>query len=223
MKRKIMMTILVVGAVLFMCGCSNKDAQKFKSDYESINGKENSSGKVHRTINIDENNPYVYATAEEIVKKMENKETFYVYFGDKLCPWCRSVIEKSIQVAKENNIKTIYYVPIWDDEGNEILRDRLKVNEQGKLEIVKEGTESYKKLLELLDNVLSEYNLTDKDGKKVETKEKRIYAPNFIYVESGEAKKLIAGISEKQSDSREELTEEILKDEEEAFKSFFQN
>ena len=52
-----MMTILVVGAVLFMCGCSNKDAQKFKSDYESINGKENSSGKVHRTINIDENNP----------------------------------------------------------------------------------------------------------------------------------------------------------------------
>ncbi|MBR1817682.1 MAG: hypothetical protein IJ772_02420 [Bacilli bacterium] len=57
MKRKIMMTILVVGAVLFMCGCSNKDAQKFKSDYESINGKENSSGKVHRTINIDENNP----------------------------------------------------------------------------------------------------------------------------------------------------------------------
>ena len=218
-----MMTILVVGAVLFMCGCSNKDAQKFKSDYESINGKENSSGKVHRTINIDENNPYVYATAEEIVKKMENKETFYVYFGDKLCPWCRSVIEKSIQVAKENNIKTIYYVPIWDDEGNEILRDRLKVNEQGKLEIVKEGTESYKKLLELLDNVLSEYNLTDKDGKKVETKEKRIYAPNFIYVESGEAKKLIEGISEKQSDSREELTEEILKDEEEAFKSFFQN
>ncbi|MBR1817683.1 MAG: hypothetical protein IJ772_02425 [Bacilli bacterium] len=154
---------------------------------------------------------------------MENKETFYVYFGDKLCPWCRSVIEKSIQVAKENNIKTIYYVPIWDDEGNEILRDRLKVNEQGKLEIVKEGTESYKKLLELLDNVLSEYNLTDKDGKKVETKEKRIYAPNFIYVESGEAKKLIEGISEKQSDSREELTEEILKDEEEAFKSFFQN
>ncbi len=223
MKRKIMMTILVVGAVLFMCGCSNKDAQKFKSDYESINGKENSSGKVHRTVNIDENNPYVYATAEEIVKKMENKETFYVYFGDKLCPWCRSVIEQSIKIAKENSIKTIYYVPIWDDEGNEILRDRLKVNDEGKVEVVKEGTEVYKKLLEYFDNVLADYSLTDKNNKKVDAKEKRIYAPNFIYVESGEAKKLIEGISEKQSDSREELTEEILKDEEEAFKSFFQN
>ena len=215
--------LLIVGTMFFMTGCGNKDAQKFKNDYESINGKENASGKVHRSITIDENNPFAYATAEEIVKKIESKETFYVYFGDKLCPWCRSVIEKSIEVAKEKNIKTIYYVPIWDEDGNEILRDRLKVNDEGKLETVKEGTEAYKKLLELLDNVLSDYSLTDKDNKKVDTKEKRIYAPNFIYIENGEAKKLTEGISEKQSDSREELTEEILKDEQEQFESFFQN
>ena len=37
------------------------------------------------------------------------------------------------------------------------------------------------------------------------------------------AKKLTEGISEKQSDSREELTEEILKDEQEQFESLFQN
>ena len=223
MKRKILMMLLIVGSLFLATGCVSEDAKKFKNDYESVNGKENSSGKVHRTVSILEDNPYTYATAEDIVKKIENKETFYVYFGDKLCPWCRSVIEKSIKVAKENNIKTIYYVPIWDDEGNEILRDRLKVNDEGKIETVKEGTEAYKKLLELLDNVLSDYSLNDKDGKKVETKEKRIYAPNFIYVESGEAKKLIEGISEKQKDAREELSEEILQDEEEIFKSFFQN
>ena len=223
MKRKILMMILIVGTLFLASGCGNEDAKKFKNDYESINGKENASGKVHRSVNIDEDNPYTFTTAEEIVKKIENKETFYVYFGDKLCPWCRSVIEKSIKVAKENNIKTIYYVPIWDDEGNEILRDKLKVNDEGKLETIKEGTDAYKKLLELLDSVLSDYSLTDKENKKVETKEKRIYAPNFIYIESGEAKKLVEGISEKQKDSREELTEEILKDEEEAFKSFFQN
>ena len=223
MKRKIIMMLLIVGSLFLATGCVSEDAKKFKNDYESVNGKENSSGKVHRTVSILEDNPYTYATAEDIVKKIENKETFYVYFGDKLCPWCRSVIEKSIKVAKENNIKTIYYVPIWDDEGNEILRDRLKVNDEGKIETVKEGTEAYKKLLELLDNVLSDYSLNDKDGKKVETKEKRIYAPNFIYVESGEAKKLIEGISEKQKDAREELSEEILQDEEEIFKSFFQN
>lgn len=223
MKRKILMMLLIVGSLFLATGCVSEDAKKFKNDYESVNEKENSSGKVHRTVSILEDNPYTYATAEDIVKKIENKETFYVYFGDKLCPWCRSVIEKSIKVAKENNIKTIYYVPIWDDEGNEILRDRLKVNDEGKIETVKEGTEAYKKLLELLDNVLSDYSLNDKDGKKVETKEKRIYAPNFIYVESGEAKKLIEGISEKQKDAREELSEEILQDEEEIFKSFFQN
>lgn len=223
MKRKIVMMLLIVGTMFMITGCGNEDAKKFKNDYESINGKENASGKVHRSITIDENNPFVYTTAEEIVKKIESKETFYVYFGDKLCPWCRSVIEKSIEVAKEKKIKTIYYVPIWDEDGNEILRDRLKINDEGKLETVKEGTEAYKKLLELLDNVLSDYSLTDKDNKKVETKEKRIYAPNFIYIENGEAKKLTEGISEKQSDSREELTEEILKDEQEQFESFFQN
>ena len=223
MKRKIMMMLLIVGTMFMITGCGNEDAKKFKNDYESINGKENTSGKIHRSITIDENNPFVYTTAEEIVKKIESKETFYVYFGDKLCPWCRSVIEKSIEVAKEKKIKTIYYVPIWDEDGNEILRDRLKVNDEGKLETVKEGTEAYKKLLELLDNVLSDYSLTDKDNKKIETKEKRIYAPNFIYIENGEAKKLTEGISEKQSDSREELTEEILKDEQEQFESFFQN
>ena len=65
--------------------------------------------------------------------------------------------------------------------------------------------------------------LRKQNNKKVETKEKRIYAPNFIYIENGEAKKLAEGISEKQSDSREELTEEILKEEQEQFESFFQN
>ena len=32
--------------------------------------------------------------------------------------------EKSIEVAKEKNIEKIYYIDIWDDDGNEILRDK---------------------------------------------------------------------------------------------------
>ena len=215
------MFILIITTLFLTTGCGNKDAQKFKEEYESINGSENVSGKVHRTVNINEKNPFVYTTAEDIVKKIENKETFYVYFGDKLCPWCRSVIEKFIEIANDKNIKTVYYVPIWDEDGEEIVRDKLKVNDEGNIEVVKEGTAAYKTLLEKLDNVLSVYSLSDKDGKSVDSKEKRIYAPNFIYIESGEAKKLVEGISEKQTDARQELTEEILKDEEEILNSFF--
>ena len=53
--------------------------------------------------------------------------------------------------------------------------------------------------------------------------EKRIYAPNYFYISNGKVKKMVEGISDKQKDSREELTDEILKDEEEQFNDLFKN
>ena len=150
---------------------------------------------------------------------IEDKKTFYLYVGDTLCPWCRSVIEKSIEVAKKNKIDTIYYIDIWDEEGKEILRDKYEVKD-GKAVKVLDGTPEYKKLLEYFNTVLSDYTLTDKD-KTIPVGEKRIYAPNFFYIKDGEVQKMIEGISDKQNDPREKLTKEILKDEEEAFNKLF--
>ena len=217
MKKKIFLLLL---GILFLAGCSNKST--FKEDYEALNGKENAHGKMHRTITIDEDHPFEEVSAEKIVKMFEGKETFYVYFGDELCPWCRSVIEKFIEVAKKNNIDKVYYVKIWDKDGNEVVRDKYKLNDEGLPVLDKEGTEAYTKLLEYFDNVLSDYNLTDSEGKSVYAGEKRIYAPNFMYVENGVTVKKVEGISEKQKDSRAELTEEILADEERIFNEFFE-
>ena len=124
MKKKLLFIILGVLLLGVLTGCSNT---KFKEEYESLNGKENKNGKIHRTITIDKDNPFEYASAEKIVKMIEDKKTFYVYFGDPLCPWCRSVLEKFIEVAKKNNIDKVYYVKIWDDEGNEVLRTKYQV------------------------------------------------------------------------------------------------
>ena len=89
-KRLILLFILVIG-VFTLTGCfgdskdeendnKNKEAAlNFKKDYEAINGSENASGKVHRTIEISKDNRFVEITPEEVVKKIENKETFYVY------------------------------------------------------------------------------------------------------------------------------------------------
>ena len=93
--------------------------------------------------------------------------------------------------------------------------------EEGNIELVVEGSEAYKKLLVYFDSVLSDYNLTNSSGDKVSTGEKRIYAPNFIYVENGEAKDLVEGISANQLDSREPITYGLLKDEEDIFENFF--
>lgn len=221
--KKIFKALFIFLLSISLVGCGQEqetDAKKFKSDYESLNGGVNASGNAHRTVSIPEENPFVYATAEEIVEKLENGETFYVYFGSKLCPWCRSVIEKTIEVANKNNIKTIYYVDIWDDEGNEILRDKYTL-ENGVPTLTYEGTESYSKLLLSLDNVLEEYILTDQEGNRISINEKRIYAPNFIYIENGRAIRLTNGASEKQTNSRGELTAEILEDQEKILNAFF--
>ena len=127
MKKRFIYIILSILFLGVLTGCASKESKEFKKEYEALNGHTNASGKEHRTISIPKDNPMEKVTATDIVNKINNKETFYVYFGDELCPWCRSVIEKSIEVAKENKINKIYYVPIWNDDGEEILRDKYEL------------------------------------------------------------------------------------------------
>ena len=60
MKKKVFL-ILILFIGLFVTGCStnNKDALKFKEEYEKINGDKTSySYNKYRTLKIDKNNPY---------------------------------------------------------------------------------------------------------------------------------------------------------------------
>lgn len=202
--------LLIIGlVVLATFGCFKKettltDAAKFKQEYESLNGKETTSGQVTRTITIPEDNPIVYKSAEELAEMINNKETFVVYFGFNSCPWCRSVIETLLKVAKDLKISKIYYVDVKD------IRDVKELAENGKdIETTKEGSKGYNELIKLLSEVLRDYTLTA--GKKtISAGEKRIYAPNIVSVVKGEAKSLTTGVSDKETDSYMELTDEIL-------------
>ena len=88
---------------------------------------------------------------------------------------------------------------------------------------LEDGTKEYYKLLEKFDNLLEDYTLTTDDGEEVKVGEKRIFAPDFIYVENGVAKSITSATSEKQKDADAKLTKEILKDEEKSFDNFFKN
>ncbi len=220
MRKYLICLLLIISLVL--TGCTSKDAATFKKDYESLNGKENANGKIHREVSIPKNNPIIISSAKEIVSMIENKETFYVYFGDSLCPWCRSVVEKAIEIANTNGIKKVYYVDIWDEEGNETLRDKYTLDENNNPVQELEGTEEYYKLLEYFNDYLRDYTYTIDD----ETKsfgEKRIYAPNFFYVAKGNVSRMTSGKSELQTESRGELNKEILEDQEKQFDDFFIN
>lgn len=202
--KKIFLFLMLV---LIICGCDNKsDSIKFKEEYEALNGVEN-NGKIIRTISIDEDNPFIYKEAGDIVKMINNKDTFIVYFGFSKCPWCRSMIETLIEVANDYDIDIIYYVDVLD------IRDTLKLDDNNEVTIDKEGSSDYMKLIKLLDDVLSDYNLTDSEGNKINTNEKRIYAPNVISVVNGKATLLTEGLSDSQDDAYQKLTKEMKEEE----------
>lgn len=214
---------------LIMNGCSAEQPQapaavttdSFAESYEALNGTINASGKENRTIHLPADHPFVEVSGEDIVTKAEAKETFYVLYSDAMCPWCRSVIETAAACAKKNSISTIYVVDLWDDEGNEVFRDKVEVKDGVLTQTVK-GTDAYAMTLTLFQNVLNEYTVTDVNGTKYDVGEKRIFAPNFIYVKDGQPVVLTEGISELQTDAREELSDAILQDEQKILNTFFQ-
>ena len=222
-KKTILLLLIIIISCLNLTACTNKDAQRFKQNYESLNGTTNSNGKEHRTVTISKDNPFVISTAREIIEKIENEENFYVYFGSSLCPWCRSVIEKATEVANNNGIDEIYYVDVWDEEGNEILRDKYTLDDNGTAVKIIDGTDEYFKLLRYLDDVLPNYTYAanKNGGDELNINEKRIYLPLFIYIAKGKPIRVASGLSDLQTGSRDELTTEILADEEKLFDDFF--
>lgn len=221
-KRFIFILFIFIGLFIITWCSNNKDSLKFKEEYESLNGTKTSySDSNYRSVNISKRNPFVYSTADDILDMINNKETFYVYFGSSYCPWCRSVVEEAINSSIYNKIDKIYYVDIWDGFHNEILRDTYEIDSEGNVRKTKNGTGTYYKLLKKFDNVLEDYTLTDDSSREVTVGEKRIFAPNFIYVENGKAKRSTTGISDKQSGSGDKLSKDILRDESKVFDKFF--
>ena len=202
--KKIGILVLLL-SIFLITGCvdKNSDAYKFKKEYESINNKDNGHGNKHRSLSIPDDNPFVYPTCKDIVEKINNKETFVVYFGFKECPWCRSVLPELINVAKDKEIEKIYYVDVKD------VRD-VKEYVDGEIKTTKMGDKYYIELISILDKVLDEYTLSTDEG-EISTGEKRIYAPNIIAIGEGEPIQMETGISDELKDPYSKLSKKIKK------------
>ena len=203
----VLAALLLTLSLLKMPGkITNKDAIKFKEEYEDLNGKTNeNSKKKYRTIKIDSRNKIVYSSAKEVLKMMEEKKSFVVYFGFDSCPWCRSVVENVSKISKELD-EDIYYVDVKE------IRDVYELDDENKAKLTKEGDKNYLKLIKKLDSVLKEYTLTTDDDNEVKVGEKRIYAPNIVSIIDGSAKELTTGLSDKQTDGYMTLTDEMKKE-----------
>ena len=200
----VLAALLLTLSLLKMPGkITNKDAINVKEEYENLNGKTNeNSKKKYRTVKIDSKNKIVYSSAKEVLKMMEEKKSFVVYFGFDSCPWCRSVVENVSKISKELD-EDIYYVDVKE------IRDVYELDDENKPKLTKEGDKNYLKIIKKLDSVLKEYTLTTDDDNEVKVGEKRIYAPNIVSIIDGSAKELTTGLSDKQTDGYMTLTDEM--------------
>lgn len=216
MKKIItILALIVISISMTSCTINNSDQEKFKEEYESENNKKSKSGNKNRVVTIPKDNPIVYSTAKEISNKMDNKETFVVYFGFSTCPWCRSIIEELLRCAKDNNVDKLYYVDVSN------IRDEKELDEDNNIKTVKEGTPDYLELRDKMSNVLEDYTLTNEDNQEINTNEKRIYAPNVVAVVDGKAIELETGISSKLESPYDKLTKNMRQETYNKFKCLF--
>ena len=225
--KKILVSLLLVISLFMITGCVRQSAKDFKKEYEDINGRTLRGDIKYRDLNIPEDNPYVKVDIDTIAEKIKNKETFYLYVGDPLCPWCRSGLEKMIEVAKKEGIEDIYYVDFWDDEHNEILRDlyNLEVTDGKVTKVTKTREEEagYKVLYEAVYDFIQDYTVSV-DGVEYPVGDgiKKIFGGDHFSFVNGVCKKYVSLRSDKLVKATDELTDEVLKDQEENFTKFFE-
>jgi len=178
----------------------SEDAIKFKEEYESLNGVVNeSNGKKTKELSISTTNPVDILTEEETISLLEDG-TGILYLGFPECPWCRSMLPVLLNTLDNTSIDKLYYLNIYE------LRSVLELNKKNKVEVVRKGTDSYYKMLELMDEYLEPYYLTSEDDKKIDTKEKRIYAPTVVAIKDGEIKGIHVSTIDSQKDPYKNLT-----------------
>ena len=198
-------TVLVIGLCVYAIATHKEekltDAFKFKKEYESLNEVVNENNeKQYMEIFIDEENPIVYKTGQEIVEIMKNEDAI-IYFGFATCPWCRNAVPVLLEAAKELNVDKIYYVDILD------IRDTYKFSGSIEPELTKKGTDAYYEIVKFLDKYLQKFYVNDDAGNMYDTGVKRLYAPTVVGVKNGKVVGFHEATVESQTDPYEVLTD----------------
>lgn len=161
------------------------DEERFKREYESLNGTARSNGSTNRNVSIIENNNIQYITLDQAAEIID-KGTGVIYFGFAACPWCRNVTPILLKAMSNSTLDKIYYVDVRKDDIKENdIRDEYKV-EKGKVRRIKDAASSkYYDILAKLDDFLDDYEVYENE-KAYKTGEKRLKAPTVVAVREGE-------------------------------------
>lgn len=192
MRSKIILaTIVVIGVLACIWFKPENMGEKFKKEYESLNGEKSESGKTYLDVSISKSDKIVYADYDKVFEILDG--TGVIYFGFPQCPWCRNSVPILLDVIENSSIDKLYYLNNYTDRDTKVLKDDKVVTE-------KEGTSNYKKLLKKLGKRASVYDgLNDENIR-------RLYFPTVIVVKNGEITDYIEGTVESQTDPYKALT-----------------
>ena len=199
--------LLIVGSIMIYFSFKDDvkvvvtDATKIKEEYENLNNKINEDNqRIYPNVNLSENNLFVKSNEEEIIKVIEG-ESGVIFFGNSADAYSRTIIPLIDEISRNLEIDKIYYFDITS------IRDTIDLDDLNEPIIKEKGSNGYYKLLELLDNELPTYYVT-KDGKEIDTHEKRIEVPTFIVTKNCKIEGIHIGTVENQKSGYDELSNE---------------
>ncbi len=196
-KNKIILIGIIVLTVLVLIVCGYllsvknnvlKDSDRFRIEYMELNDKTNNDS--YPVVNISENNTIKYITSNEAVNLI-SQGTGVIYFGFNSCFQCRLLVETLLNKASQLN-ETIYYLNIENIRSEFAISDDELIN-------TKKGSQEYYKILDLLDEYLDEYYLTDNNFNDYDTFEKRLQAPTLLAIKNGEVTDIHVGTVEEEN------------------------
>jgi len=178
-----MKTIISLLLVLIsLVGCAQQPAvpatdlpvsnQSVKTAFEALNGQTASNGQPYLEVHIPEDSLFEPINEEDALQLLESG-TGVLIFEFPECPWCRNMMPVVNEAAKEMALSKLYTFNIREE------RNQITLGDDGALVTVNEGTEFYRKVLEILGENASVY-----DGLN-DASIRRIYAPTVFVIENG--------------------------------------
>ena len=180
------LVLMISGVVGYLAFKKEKEApkikeNKFKEEYEKLNGVVNDKGYTYPTVDIDVNSNIKYVNESEVLEILDNEGV--IYFGTATSFECRNIITSLIKAADSVSLDKLYYFD------------------------VKNVDENYIKILDKIDEVLKKEEATNELGEKVATVSRKLIIPTIIIVQDGEIVDYHVGGIEKENQT-EELTKE---------------
>ena len=167
--------------------------QSVKNAFEALNGQTAANGQPYMEVHVSEDSLFVPINEEDALQLLESG-TGVLIFEFPECPWCRNMMPVVDQAAKEMALSKLYAFNIREE------RDQITLGDDG-LVVVNEGTEFYRKVLEILGENASVY-----DGLNDESI-RRIYAPTVFVIVDGEVLSSHVSTVDSQSDPFIPLTD----------------